>query len=304
MAPAAIFGGGMGIFGYMTDLNVEIAADAVAVATNTGIAFPGRILLLTSVVLLAFTSIGTCAVCIPNILQLHRRSRFLIFLIAGSSALVISIILLAYLPDNRPYVRLSGSLFPNTLGKIPFNGSEGSLLARFDPWLDAMNILVLITALAVISGTVTCLAKIDGQVDDKIAHLRQRMQWLRVYVGMGAVVLVLGMLSMVAWMYWPMPFVNSTDKELYREIVFTNTLYQGMMYMCVLASIYIIPAAVLRSRALKLAHDHEPEKPPSELRQWRLEHGLTLRLSEQISNAAVVLAPLIFGPAMTVLFGS
>jgi hypothetical protein len=75
----------------------------------------------------------------------------------------------------------------------------------------------------------------------------------RVYLNQAALVYVFAVLAMLSWMYWPMPYLEAESAKAYGKVLAGAAALQGLGFTLGVATVYLPPAFVLRSRAEALA---------------------------------------------------
>lgn len=107
----------------------------------------------------------------------------------------------------------------------------------------------------------------------------------------GAVVYVLACVSLIAWMYWPMPYLADADaKARYHDLMLGAAVLQGVGYSLGIASIFLPAAFLLQNRIERLrgiAQDGNDSEPPA----WLAAIAARGNPMDQLRKTAMLLLP-------------
>lgn len=190
-----------------------------------------------------------------------------------------------------------------TVFQAPPEGVAGeATLPLLDTGLDMVKTLGAIALTLVAAGLILTLAEPQRRQTpaERAARLGRDLQRQKELLQQGAAVYVLAIVSMLAWMHWPLPFLASDAvRGDYRDLLVANALLQGTAYSLGIAAIYLPAAMLLRRRIADLA-ETTPDAAPT----WLREQGLEAQPFDQLRQMATVLLPAIVGilPALEKLW--
>jgi hypothetical protein len=161
----------------------------------------------------------------------------------------------------------------------------------------------VVPALALLAGCTT-MVKPTQTSGDALAAMTTEARRLQDLMSAGSALLVTGIIHMYLWLRWPAALV--AEPALSAELgglALSVATYWGCTLSLLIGCFYL-PACVVLSRRARAAIAEVPE---AELQRdpeaWLKEHGLLLRPSAQLPQLAVILAPLLAGPAGGALTG-
>jgi hypothetical protein len=165
--------------------------------------------------------------------------------------------------------------------------------------VNTLAVVAPVCALVACSGIVVS----DRESREDLADLRLRTRSLRETVNAAGALLVTGILHMGAWLRWSAALVpEKSAREGIEQFVLAVTVFWGLTFSLMIVVAFLPSMMILRSRALAwhfASPDHRDEDPE----KWLTRHGLKFSMGGQLPQVAVILAPLLAGPAAS-LFNS
>lgn len=148
--------------------------------------------------------------------------------------------------------------------------------------------------------------------DDEVAVLAASQERIRTLLYVGALSLVAGTLQSSALYSWAGSMLSSrsigtvgADAVEYfakgTDIAQTMGMLNGSFYSLMLATIFVPAFALLRVKALLLAHEADPAAAPADRKAWLEGKGIGASVHTHIVTAAALLAPAITGGPVTTL---
>ncbi len=135
-----------------------------------------------------------------------------------------------------------------------------------------------------------------GAGEAQVRRLGARLRATSALLYAGTLVLVVLVLSMVAWLRWPAALLADPDaQERVRQVGLGLSLYWGTAFSLVLAAIYLPAAWYLRAETYLLAERATGGGTPAQQEAWIGERGLGLSLAAQVSRLAALAGPLVAG---------
>ena len=204
--------------------------------------------------------------------------------------------------DSTEHPAAPQPLFRSLFSELPAGEAERSLLDLLDAGLNTVKFLGVVALGLVSGGLVLTLAEPTRQrsAEEHAAGLARAAARQKELLQHGATVYVMAIIAMLAWMHWPLPYLESeTIRGQYRDLLLANALVQGMVYSLGIAAIYLPTAMLLRRRIADLA-ETTPDATPT----WLREQGLEAQPFDQLRQMATVLLPAIIGilPALEKLW--
>jgi hypothetical protein len=117
-----------------------------------------------------------------------------------------------------------------------------------------------------------------------------------------AALLVAGILHMNTWLRWPAVFAtDEIAREGIEQFALAVSVFWGMTFSLMIVAAFVPATLLLRESALDLHASVAGADPDPD--HWLAGHGFKLSMGEQLRQVAIILAPLLAGPAAS-LFGS
>ena len=181
------------------------------------------------------------------------------------------------------------------------NRFSGEFLQRVLILLWAINALAVVApSCAVVTFVATV---VPPNRPETVGDLRSRTRRLRETLNASAALLVSGILHMGAWLRWSAALVDGkTARESIEHLTLSVTLFWGMAFTLMIVAAFVPATLILRERALHLYRQTAGE-PGGDLEKWLGEQGFKFSVGDQLPQIAVMLAPLLAGPAAS-LFGA
>jgi hypothetical protein len=199
------------------------------------------------------------------------------------------------------YVYMGEGLFKGVFSLL----KVGSITA-----LDTLNIgleiskaATAVALLCLIACLIMTLAQPPAGLSQKelAEHLVDAIARQRTYLRHAALLYIFAILSVLSWMYWPMPFM--ADKAMavsYKELLVGAAVLHGVAFSIGVAAIYLPPAMILRGRVLRLSGDLVDEGEAGK----QIQATIATTPFDQLRQIAIMVAPALVSmlPALTDIF--
>jgi hypothetical protein len=168
--------------------------------------------------------------------------------------------------------------------------------------ISTINVLAVIApSCAVVAFVATVVPRTDRL--ETVADMRFRIRRLRETLNASAALLVSGILHMNTWLSWSAALVeNQPVREAIELLTLSVTVYWGMAFTLMIVAGFVPAMMLLRARAVGLYRQTSGEQA-GDTEQWLTEQGFKFSVGGQLPQVAVMLAPLLAGPAAS-LFGT
>jgi hypothetical protein len=238
--------------------------------------------------------------------QTPRRDRRPVFGVAAAAAapFIAAEIVPNGIGSERWYESMGEGLYRSVFGALPPGADAGALLHMLDRGLDLVVASGAIALALLAAALILTLARdrATAPPDVRAAHLARALARQRGYLRQGAAVYIFALIAMLAWMYWPMPFLaDDATRDAYRQLVVGAAVLQGVGYSLGIAAIYLPPALLLRRRAFALASEATGDAGAED---WLRDKGLESEPLDQLRQAAALVMPALVGvvPALAQLW--
>ncbi|MEM7170261.1 MAG: hypothetical protein AAF530_08815 [Pseudomonadota bacterium] len=161
---------------------------------------------------------------------------------------------------------------------------------------------VLAPIFGVLAGCATLLPRpdlsSDAHAEADLVLLRGQMRRLKTLLNLGSAVLVTGILHLIVWGRWPASLVGD-DKVSDQVLHLANSvgIYWGAAYTLMIIAFYA-PASLVISRRAEVTLKRFPEQAGGlDVSAWMKKVGLSAAPIHQLPQVAMMLAPLLAGPA-------
>lgn len=232
----------------------------------------------------------------------------------------------------RWYEYMGNELYQCTLGRIPVNSdprqipieysncsnsdmvtestSKESVLYLLDFFLNMTKLFAGLAFIFIVSGCVGALStprtpspsnggRTNNENQNKefvLDVLSKQFNMLRSYLYLGTFVFAFATISMISWMFWPIPFLDGPDAQYdYIKLLSGTAIIQGTFYTLTFASIYVPPLIFLKLKVyltvLRVSHG-STEK---ERRRCMRRHKLEASPVQDLKQIILVLMPQIIG---------
>lgn len=135
-----------------------------------------------------------------------------------------------------------------------------------------------------------------------VSLLAAKMSQLQLVLYTGTIVLIFGVLQINALLHWSTTFLHPpVDHVASLDNLITSLItLRGTYYTIFLAVIYLPAALILRGRAFEMACRANTSQECT-TDEWLKSRGFNFSIMEQLPRLAVILAPLLSGPAAEIL---
>jgi hypothetical protein len=206
-------------------------------------------------------------------------------------------------------MNLTGAVLQNTIGSDPLGEPQ---IVRV---MAVANALSLAASLALVAACCLLLLPVRLKPDDRdgelpefdsesrlrrdLAPITHRLRHLRIFLYVGTLLLVVGVLRLQAVMDWVLTFLEPGDAEALAGLTSTVSSVIGAFYSLVLAAVYLPTAYVLKTRAeAAIDASRAAEEVKGKIRESTVfgqsPNAVLLRL-------AALLGPLLAGPFTALL---
>ena len=263
---------------------------------------------LSAFVLLAAVSLAVAASAAMSLYRdAPRRDRGIIFgLVSLAAVAVIGSEVMGV--AARWYTYLGEGLFETIFSQITV-GADGdlTLLQAFKIGQEVIKGSAAVALLLLTAGLIVTLTRppTDASFKARAQHIAAAALRQRTYLQHAALVYVFAMLSMLAWMYWPSPFLASDAvRNDYKDLVMGAAILQGTAFSLGVAAIYLPPALLLRHRSTMLTSSIGPDTELDPETEAAFE-PLSVHPFDQFRQVAVMMMPVMVSllPAVKDLWG-
>lgn len=292
--PAAIFFLSKVLLAGIQDCNIPFASLPTRETVDLALGAAGRFVWFAAVLVTFSVGVYAMFLFIARI-RLRPRAQWIeagvLFLLVFTP--VVLVLNVFGFPKN--YECIGEQLFINSLLDIP--------LAE---WLDFLpSLLALVDGVegvvAAAAGLIVlgAAAIVHHEVDerDSIGKLHEKFETLRSYLYLGALLMVTGLMALRGFFFVPKPYLADHEVAAYEAMVDALLVYQGSVYVLMLAAMFGLPYVFLSQRARGLAEGITVlQDGHAARRAWLEQNGLKTKLNDLIAQMVAILSPLLAGP--------
>lgn len=209
---------------------------------------------LSAFVLLTIVSLAVAASSALSLLRdTPAKDRLLVLGITATAWILVVALELSDLTAHW-YVHMGDGLFQAVFSQI----SAGNITAlqALDIGLEVSKAATAAALLLLIVCLIMTLTRAPAGASPKAQaeHLAHAIARQHTYLQHAALLYVFAMLSVLSWMYWPLPFMADVANTVaYRELLVGAAVLHGVAFSLGVAAIYLPPALLLRARVEHLA---------------------------------------------------
>ena len=210
---------------------------------------------------------------------------------------------------ERWYVFLGEGLYCSAFCRF---GEEGvcadptagcALLGQLDLGLDLVKFAGAFALVLLTIAFIATLRGSGGDREDQVKRLGNAAKQQDALLYRAAAVYVMACITMIAWMYWPIPYLSPEEEAQYRELLLGAAVLQGVGFSLGVASIFLPASLMLHHRIARLA---EGEVLGGQTKaEWLSDMGLVANPLDQLRRVMTMLMPTLvaFLPALERIWG-
>lgn len=186
-------------------------------------------------------------------------------------------------------------------GLCQSGGRSESLASVFAALQKIDDFFIVIAVPAVILGCLSALARPGTHLplSTEVYILSAQVKRLKLYLHLSALLLVILVVFLIAWMRFPSFLLDGAAAKRYEDLIRNISTYYGIQYVVLLCS-YYIPISTLLSRRIRhfgYRAARDTSKTPNEhtFETWEKHSGLLLHDLRSYKTIAALLAPLFPG---------
>jgi hypothetical protein len=240
--------------------------------------------------------------------QLYRQPAIGLFaVLAATGAIFVTVLV------TSGDAELGGTLFSKTIGAYPAANAPRWLGPMTIPKIADIASLLSAAALAVAAaalvppampvpaGSPPLVNRAD--VDAAARKIARAMHDLKLLLFLAALVLVASLVQVEAWRGWPAAFWSDHKFPAeHQNAVRALVSFRAVLYVSVLAAIFMPPAIRLREAGRWLANLHSGLADEAARQRWLNDTGLALSFGEQAKRVVALISPFLALTA-SALFG-
>jgi len=230
---------------------------------------------LTAVLVYYVIAVAVAIVSISTIRLNMSRQCFRYFgaIIALLGVLVVTYFVFGALRENG-----ASAIFRLTYGVLAASGYfSSSQLTVILGLVGVVNLIATVVPFAIILAGSSALAPFKELPPNEVLHLLEgRFGHLKNAVNVGSAMLLIGILHMLAWLWWPVVFLG--DKKLADEVVnwsLTLSIYWGAVFSLMIITLYIPCTLALYARAKREFNRSFPTSEHPELWKYLETFGIS-----------------------------